>query len=172
MLIDLLDLQYKFCDPAERCAIWRLRKLDNARNYPVRPGDIIITPQDEFLISITDVEELESVYSPYQLKIWKAFAPYGRVALIPANYWCYYTNRAAFNHHPYKDQILANLSYTHDSMATYFKIGRQICWIKSRTKLANAVAYVKTFKIAICSLKPLLYTVDKSEKWTIYIDLF
>jgi len=140
---------------------------------PIKYGDIIDSVKPFIIgVDLSVCEIFDSCGKPVYLEIWK---PTKFCNLLPANYWGVFHNRVAFDHRPYKTEILTNLTYDKVamSMKTCFKIGRQICHIKTKTQLADIEAYVRSFRKMISDdVAPLYYSINKNEKWIIYTDLF
>ncbi len=156
------------------CATDKLLKS----RIPVKSGDIVevdIGSQTKsFIFSFNFISfglnnPFGTSSNPINLIIWTEM----NESLTPANYWGVYHHRVAFDHRPYKTEILANLTYSKEGLNTWFKIGNRRCVIKTKTTLADIEAYVKSFRKMIHGDKaPLFYTINKNEKWTIYTDLF
>lgn len=157
---------------AERATV----KLGDLKWLPVKMGDIVEVMignmMKTYILNNLIINRLVNPFGdcndPVNLQIWHTVDG----TLIPANYWGVYHHRVAFDHRPYKTAILANLTYS-NGLHTFFKIGSQRCFIKTKTILADIDAYVKSFRKMIHSDKaPLFYTINKNEKWTVYTDLF
>lgn len=152
-------------------------KLKLLKHIPVKPGDIvevdINTQMKTFIYNHNHLILPFGDYSnPVELLIWDKLGD----IIIPANYWGVYHHRVAFDHRPYKIEILSNLTYSKENgLHTFFKLqhnGKR-CYIKTKTILADPNAYIKSFRKMIHSDKaPLFYTINKNEKWIIYTDLF